>query len=135
MLASRFLAPGIFPRCPLSAAWRNSGAFAGLIALLLISGCQDTKITLTEFSHTTKLTPPAAGSSVVGLILETELSASAPVQLNVGCDGAVAVRLTVPNGVRSKHRIDWYSDCADLSFSTGSTVAKSISIRYRFHTL
>lgn len=92
-------------------------------------------MTVTEFAHTLKLTPPDAGAAVVGLILETELIASAPIQLNVGCNGAVNVRLTVPNGRRFTHRIDWYSRCAELSFSTGSAVAKSITIEYRYQTL
>lgn len=125
----------ISPSLQLRHAWRTVGVSASVIALALISGCQDRKITLTEFSKTYKLSPPVAGASVVGLIFETELSASAPVQLNVGCNGEVDVRLTVPNGRKFTQRIDWYSGCAEVSFSTGSAVAKSITIKYRFQTL
>lgn len=124
----------IFPPLQLSHALRTVGVSTGLIALALISGCQDREITLTEFSKTFKLPPPVAGASVVGLILETELNASAPIQLNVGCNGAVNVRLTVPNGRKFRQRIDWYSDCAEVSFSMGSALAKSITIKYRFQT-
>jgi hypothetical protein len=120
--------PGIFS---LRTVWVS----AGVIALTLVSGCQDQKITLTDFSKTFKLSAPAAGSAVVGLILETELDASAPIQLNVGCKGVVQVRLKVPNGLKFTQRIDWYSDCAELSFSTGTALPKSMTIKYRFQTL
>jgi hypothetical protein len=108
---------------------------AGIIALMLVSGCQHHKITLTDFSKTFKLSAPAAGSAVVGLLLETELDASAPILLNVGCNGVVQVRLRVPNGLKFTQRIDWYSDCAELSFSTGTALPKSMTIQYRFLTL
>lgn len=124
----------IFPR-QLSSALRIIGFSVGIISLTFISGCQDQEITLTDFSKTSKLSPPVAGASVVGLILETDLSASAPIQLNVGCNGAVNVSLTVPNNRKFRQRIDWYSHCAEVSFSTGNSLAKSITIKYRFQIL
>lgn len=125
----------VFPLRQCSHALRTVRACAWVIAWALISGCQDREVTLTDFSKTITLTPPAPGTPVVGLILDTELSASAPLQLNVGCNGAVDVRLMVPNGRKFTRRIDWYSTCAEVSFSVGSAVAESITIEYRFQTL
>jgi hypothetical protein len=125
----------IFMRCQLSHALRAARVSTGLIALACCAGCQEREIRLTDFSKTVKLAPPAAGASVVGLILQTELNASAPIGLNIGCNGAVNVRLTVPHGRKSTQRIDWYSDCAEVSFTVGRALAKSLTIHYRFQTL
>lgn len=130
-----FVLPLHLPSRPLRCASRSAGVFAGLIVLGLICGCQDRKITLTDFSRTFTLQPPAAGAAVVGLVLETELDASAQIHMHIGCKGDVKVRLAVPNGRKFRQRTDWYSDCAELSFATGNARAKSISIKYRFQTL
>ena len=114
---------------------RTAGVATAALVLALGCGCQDRTIRLTDFSQTVRLTPPVAGTAVVGLILDTELDAPAPIQLNLGCNGTVEARLTVPNGRRFRQRTDWYSDCAEVSFSVGRIPAKSMTIRYRFQTL
>ena len=114
---------------------RATTSWAPVLAFALLAGCQGRTITTTDFSKTFKLSPPATGAAVVGLILEVELSATAPIQMNIGCGGAVHARLTIPNGQQFRQRIDWYSDCADISFSLGNAVAKSITVKYRFQTL
>ena len=135
MRVPALLLPGCF-RLPAGGdAWRIARVLAGILALALLSACQQEQITVTDFSTRVHLPPPAAGASVVGLILETELSASAPIQLNIGCNGAVDVRLTIPNGRKFTQRIDWYSACAELSFSVGKARPKAITIEYQFQTL
>lgn len=114
---------------------RGAGIGLGVLAAALAFGCRDRTLTLADFSASARLTPPAAGAAVVGLVFETELEATAPVRLDVGCDGAVLASLTIPNGRPSRQRIDWYSGCAELSFAQGSVRPESIRIRYRFQTL
>ncbi|GEM_PF-2926955 len=113
---------------------RGAGIGLGVLAAL-VSGCQDPTPTLADFSAGARLTPPASGTRVVGLVFETELDATAPVRLDVGCDATVLASLTIPNGGPSRQRIAWYSGCAELSLAQGSVRPESIRIRYRFQTL
>ena len=116
--------------------WRVATAILiGIAVSLAFAGCQNQSITITDFSKTFKLTSPATRKAVVGLLLETDLNASAPIDMKIGCGGVVHARLKVQNYLKTSQRIDWYSDCAEVSFYIGGGQASSITVSYRFQTL
>lgn len=109
---------------------------ACVLAMVFAAGCAERQeVTITDFSQSVKLVPPGSGKPVVGLMLEAHLQASAPIQLHLGCKGKVDKSITVPNNQALSQRIDWYSDCAEASFSLGSGPATSMNLRYQFLTL
>ena len=92
-------------------------------------------LTITDFSKPVRLQPGAPDQKIVGLMLETELAASAPIYLHVGCHGRVEATLTVPAGKKWSRRLDWYSDCAEVTFSVGQAKVTSLVLTYRFQSL
>ncbi len=113
---------------------RTMGA---LTVVASMSACSPppASLTITDFSRPVRLHPAAPGQQTVGLILEGRLQASAPIALHLGCDGRVQTTVTIPPGQKFSQRMDWYSDCAEVSFSTGQARASSLALTYRFQTL
>lgn len=115
---------------------RAAAHVACVLSVLSAAGCAERQeVTITDFAQSVKLVPPSSGKPVVGLMLEAHLRASAPIQLHLGCKGKVDTSITVPNNQPFSQRLDWYSDCAEASFSMGSGTATSMTLRYQFQTL
>ncbi|WP_157359650.1 hypothetical protein [Caldimonas brevitalea] len=108
------------------------GLAAAAMVAVVTSACTRPDITLADFSKTIQLDPKAAEGQVVGLYLEIDLDAKAPITVNLACEGKVKTKQVVPPG-RSVQRWDWYSWCAELSFEVGNAQARSIAISYEFH--
>lgn len=115
---------------------RRGISVAGIFAATLFA-CTPPQpaLTITDFSKPVRLQPGTPGKKIVGLILETELSASSPIDLHLGCHGRVEATLTVPAGVKWSRRLDWYSDCAEVTFSVGQARATSLILAYQFQSL
>ena len=112
---------------------RGGGGLATLLlSAALISACTGREVTVTDFSRTIQLVPEAPDSQIVGLLLHTDLDATSEVVLDIGCGGTVQTQLTISPNRKSDHRIDWYSACAEISFSQGAAHARSMKLSYRF---
>jgi hypothetical protein len=101
----------------------------------MVCACTNREALITDFSKTIQLGSGVSGRKIVGLLLQTELDATAPVTMNIGCKGTVQAKLIISPNETSKNRIDWYSECAEVSFEVGSARPRSMLLSYKFQSL
>lgn len=106
-----------------------------LIMALMVSACNKRGLMITDFSTTIKLDISTKKKSVIGLVLTTELDATGPITLNIGCHGNIFSHVTIPANHHFSQRIDWYDNCAEISFDVGASHARSIYIEHDLQTL
>ncbi len=108
---------------------------ATILAMMMVFACTDREALITDFSKTIQLASGVSGRKIVGLLLQTELDATAAVSMNIGCEGVVQAKLIIFPNETSRHRIDWYSECAEVTFEVGTAKAKSMLLSYKFQSL
>jgi len=72
---------------------------------------------------------------VVGLHISAELSTGPNVIMNFGCDGKTYQRIIVVANVTVERQLDWYSNCAEVSFEHVPRSGQHMLIRYKFQEM
>ncbi|KQP12034.1 hypothetical protein ASF45_32010 [Pseudorhodoferax sp. Leaf265] len=103
-----------------------------VVAAIALSACGGDELRVDDFSKTFELESGQSKGGVVGLIFQTTLDSNGPIVMNIGCNGDVLSRITVTPGENGERRIDWYTPCAQASFSVGDAVPTSFTLSYRF---
>lgn len=110
-----------------------------LLALLFvgcsISACADRELLVTDFSEVIQLVADVESKKVVGLHISVRLSSGPDAVINLGCSGVIYQRIVVAASVRVEQTLDWYSNCAEVSFWKTPSVGQTMLIRYRFQEI
>jgi hypothetical protein len=108
-----------------------------VIACFSLLSCYrpDERLEIYALSTRAVLVPKDSAANVVGLVFDFDLSAKHPVVVNVGCAGKVIQSFEITPGKSARKRIDWYTTCTELSFSSPHNEPTTIVVSYSFQTI
>lgn len=106
-----------------------------LFVALTIAACADRELVITDFSKAILLDPVVDSEKVVGLYMRTKLSSGSDIVMSVGCKGKIYQRITVTASITAEQRLDWYSNCAEVSFEKKPISGRTMRLSYQFQVL